>query len=518
MASKAKLRVGRLVKNTIAVKKELYQRIRVQIADRLGQHDREIRRSEKALSRLFSQKWAKTKSESFQKALERSKLVFWGDFHGVRQSQKTLLRWLEEQGENQQHIVLALECFPSNTQKYVDQYLAGELSESEFLNRIHWRRVWGFPWEHYRPLLEWAKRHKRPVLAINAPGKKRTLAQRENWALQIISDYQAHHPHEKVWALYGEYHLLPQHFRKRLKEKSSALFILQNSDRIYLEKPGSRLQEEILKGPQGYFCLQNVPPWVKWQTYLLFLDLKEDQEIDEGLELTDHVLGWARVLSQELGLPLKENEFNVYTSDEAALWEKLKKESVVIQLFYRNLLEEGFSFVSPAEGWAYLSRISVNESAGLAMQMLFIQQHPEFRWPISESHSWDKLIWIFAISYLGSKIINPHRKTPTLQQLQKRVRSSVRPFERQAARLAVAFSLKKSLGESHDIFEKTHSERVRFLAAKWLAGLWGEKLYNAYHQKALSAENLKSFLARNPNQDHFDVILHQLLEIVNEVN
>lgn len=501
---------------SMAIKKELYHRIRRQISDRLGQRDQEIKRSERALSRLFSDKWVKVQKEHFRLALEQSSLVFWGDFHGVRQSQKTLLRWLETQDSKDSNLVLALECFPSNSQKWLDAYLAGELSESDFLEKIRWTRTWGFPWEHYRPLLEWARRFRRPVLAVNAPLNRTRLKDRESWTLRLLEQYRAENPGCRIWVLYGEYHLLPQHFQRRLKNAEEALFVLQNSDRLYLKKNSVSAHEEVFRGPRRYFCLQNVPPWVKWQTYLLFLDLKEDQEIDEGLEITDHVMGWARILAQELGLSLRENELNVYANDEPALWEKMKKEPFEVQDLYRRFLEEGLSFVSPQGGWAYLSKISVNEAAGLALQVLFFQQRPELRWPKATRGFWERTIWIFALTYLGSKIINPHRKTPQLPQLQKKVRSAARPFERQAARLAVAYSLRKSLGHSLDLFDQTHSDRVRFQAARWIAGLWGERLYNAYHQRRLRAENLRAFLAQDPNQENFEVILRHFLEVLHE--
>ncbi len=513
---------GEPVKNMMAVKKELYNRIRLHVSDLLGRHDQEIRKSEKALARLFSQRWTKDSHSAFQESLTRSQWVFWGDFHGVRQSQKTVLRWLSATVQPEDSFCLALECLPTSSQKHLDQYLSGKLSEREFLSKVKWGRVWGFPFDHYRPLLEWAKVHKRPVLALNAPANNKTLAQREKWAINVLSDFQSKNLQSKIWILFGEYHLLPQHFSKRVPKRIKCTYVFQNSDSLYFRRPHPSDHELILKGPKSFYCLQNVPPWVKWQTYLLFLDVKEDREIEESHELTDHVVDLAKILAQELGLTLNENEFNVLTNDEATLWENLKKEASgrglpagsSPQYLFENFIAEGMSFVSPELEWAYLSRISVNEAASLAMQILYFQQSKAFRWPQSGPLFWDRLIWVLGFSYFGSKLINPHRKTPTLRQLQNFVRSSQRPFERQAARLAVSHMLQRSLGTDTNHLERTASDRVRFLALRWLAGLMGERIYQAYREKRLSLDNLKMFIGKDPNQKNFKVFLQELQEVL----
>ena len=94
------------MKKVETLKKELYLKARAQASDRLGLEDQEIRKSHLAWKRTFSQDWQKTKALVLQKKIETSDLIFWGDFHGVQQFQRNLLRWLKAQPDTT-HLVIA---------------------------------------------------------------------------------------------------------------------------------------------------------------------------------------------------------------------------------------------------------------------------------------------------------------------------------------------------------------------------------------------------------------------------
>lgn len=63
-------------------------------------------------------------------------------------------------------IVISMEMFERDVQAAVDDYLAGRIDEATFLEHS---RPWGNYAEHYRPIIEWAKANRVPVLAANAP-------------------------------------------------------------------------------------------------------------------------------------------------------------------------------------------------------------------------------------------------------------------------------------------------------------------------------------------------------------
>jgi len=63
-------------------------------------------------------------------------------------------------------VVLSLEMFERDVQYVVDEYLADLITESHFLASA---RPWDFYEERYRPAVEFAKAHRLPVVAANAP-------------------------------------------------------------------------------------------------------------------------------------------------------------------------------------------------------------------------------------------------------------------------------------------------------------------------------------------------------------
>ncbi|CCQ75169.1 ChaN family lipoprotein [Magnetospira sp. QH-2] len=65
------------------------------------------------------------------------------------------------------NMVLGFESFPRRVQPILDQWTSGQLGEAEFLDRVEWGTVWGYPAEQYMPLFHFARRHRIPMVALN---------------------------------------------------------------------------------------------------------------------------------------------------------------------------------------------------------------------------------------------------------------------------------------------------------------------------------------------------------------
>ncbi|MBA2485227.1 MAG: ChaN family lipoprotein [Nitrospira sp.] len=66
--------------------------------------------------------------------------------------------------------VLAMEMFGWDGQQALDHYLASQKpSRLEFLERSLWKQNWGGAFEDYEPLMQFAKDHQLPLLAMNPP-------------------------------------------------------------------------------------------------------------------------------------------------------------------------------------------------------------------------------------------------------------------------------------------------------------------------------------------------------------
>ncbi len=65
------------------------------------------------------------------------------------------------------NVVVGIEMFPAENQSILDDFQSGALSESEFAG--HWNRIWGYPYEIYKPIFDYALANNVPVKALNAP-------------------------------------------------------------------------------------------------------------------------------------------------------------------------------------------------------------------------------------------------------------------------------------------------------------------------------------------------------------
>lgn len=64
-------------------------------------------------------------------------------------------------------MVLGFEAFPRRVQAALDRWVAGDLSEADFLKATDWDAVWRFPAELYLPLFRFARMHRLPMVALN---------------------------------------------------------------------------------------------------------------------------------------------------------------------------------------------------------------------------------------------------------------------------------------------------------------------------------------------------------------
>lgn len=101
------------------------------------------------------------------KLLHGYDVVFYGESHGhpgVHLQEMKLLRALYEQDPRW---VVSFEQFERDVQGVVDDYLAGRIGEMALIDA---GRAWSNYAASYRPLLVFAKEHRLPVIAAEAPG------------------------------------------------------------------------------------------------------------------------------------------------------------------------------------------------------------------------------------------------------------------------------------------------------------------------------------------------------------
>ncbi|MCA8979319.1 MAG: ChaN family lipoprotein [Planctomycetes bacterium] len=118
-----------------------------------------------------------SRSSSIERAAELmadADVVYLGEEHDNDVGHSMQLAFTEELFRRRPGLIVSMEQFEADVQVFLDAYLAGELDEETFLA---FSRPWPNYPEHYRPVIEWAKRSGVPVVAANVPRRyARTVA------------------------------------------------------------------------------------------------------------------------------------------------------------------------------------------------------------------------------------------------------------------------------------------------------------------------------------------------------
>lgn len=96
-------------------------------------------------------------------------LVFVGEIHNNAEHHLIQAQILQAVIECCGPVDVAMEFFRTPQQPVLDRYVAGEMTESEFLEEVGWDVNWGFPYHLYRPLITLARENGSRILALNVP-------------------------------------------------------------------------------------------------------------------------------------------------------------------------------------------------------------------------------------------------------------------------------------------------------------------------------------------------------------
>jgi len=125
--------------------------------------------------KAFDSKGRAVKLEEIVEALDAADVLFVGERHDDATGHALEAELLRRAGERysqgggkRRAVALSLEMFERDVQTVVDEYLGGLISERHFLLSS---RPWNNYATDYKPLVEYARAHRLPVIAANAPAR-----------------------------------------------------------------------------------------------------------------------------------------------------------------------------------------------------------------------------------------------------------------------------------------------------------------------------------------------------------
>jgi uncharacterized iron-regulated protein len=99
--------------------------------------------------------------------VSKSKIVYVGEMHDVFAHHAVQLDIIVGLHRKNSKIAIGMEMFQRPYQDTLDRYIAGSMNEKEFLKSSEYFERWGFDYNLYKPILDFAKVEKIPVIALN---------------------------------------------------------------------------------------------------------------------------------------------------------------------------------------------------------------------------------------------------------------------------------------------------------------------------------------------------------------
>ncbi|MBL7666087.1 MAG: ChaN family lipoprotein [Bacteriovoracaceae bacterium] len=519
-----------MLENQISdIQVNLLKYLKTRVLDNETQLSKELKNYRKDQSYYNSRNFQICAEDEFIQSLICSNVVYIGDFHTFDHNIKNVLRIAQILNMNRAGLTIGIEFIQANKQKTLDHFLAGHITEMEFLDEINYTESWRFPWSHYRQIFDFCKKNKVSVVALNSEGK---LSARDKKAAALIATQMKKFPTKPLLVLFGELHILPNKIPQLVKmncSKTRHSIIHQNLDEVFLAT--LHIGEQIFKYNANEFCLNNSPPWLKYESQVYWYEnYADDPEFDlheytleNGLktfnnETQDNFLQVIKIyldLLKPQQLTQTLDDFNLF--DHKSIKQLKNKTSKLplktMQSFVKECIEKNESLRLPMTNSYYCSNYSANRMISLALVHIYFlcseqvnKLHQSKELFKTKPQFFTYFVFLFTHSYLLSKFLNPHRKCNLYSDFKK-----IAEEDRHAVNLLKLIDSKKF---ETSFFEKRSFFQV-YKMAKKMGALIGEHL----HIK-ISNEDLKigaDFFAKyfyNSNLD--EAAFYQLKNLAND--
>jgi hypothetical protein len=509
-------------------RRRLLRQIKGWVRGYVGRESPSIKSYSLPYEKEFIGRWRESNVDELFSEVDRSRVIFGADFHGFAQAQRTHLRVLRRLSAKKP-VLLALEIFESRHQKTIESFMDGTLSEDELLARVKWDSHWGFPWKQYKPLLELARRRGYKVVGINKCYGERTgqtLRRRDQFAAEKIADLIRESPESLVYVIYGDLHLASSHLPKlvlqTIKHKPRHVILYQNSERLYFSLAQKGLEKRVHVMKKGNrFCVLSSPPWVKWQSYLLFLEGTLDRDLfsDEAdIDLTAHIKNLIQIITGDLKIKIDVKDIAVYGPEDEGLEFALSKRLTKAELKTANLLKSsGRSFFIPDGGIFFLAHASVNHAATLAGEYIQARMSGRNRIVWSMPDDFSAAVWIETLSFFLSKFINHRRKPDTIRD----VRVKAPRLSREVILLVLEQKLDLlylKIGKRRGKTPFRPRQRASYLwAARILGGLYGERMFGAFQSGFIVRRDVLSWITQDVQRSGFSEVFNAAMKKLEKI-
>jgi len=110
-----------------------------------------------------------------------SRIVHVGETHDAMAMHEIQLQVIRALYAKDRHLAIGMEMVPVTLQETLNEWTAGLLTKEEFLREIRWYVTWNFNFGYYEKIFDFAREHRLPIYALNAPREVITKIRMRGW-------------------------------------------------------------------------------------------------------------------------------------------------------------------------------------------------------------------------------------------------------------------------------------------------------------------------------------------------
>ncbi len=95
------------------------------------------------------------------------KIIYIGEYHDKFAHHHVELEGIKGVYKKNKKLAIGMEMFDRPFQKVLDEYISGSIDEKEFLKKSEYFSRWSFDYNLYKPIIDFARTEKIPVIALN---------------------------------------------------------------------------------------------------------------------------------------------------------------------------------------------------------------------------------------------------------------------------------------------------------------------------------------------------------------
>jgi len=99
--------------------------------------------------------------------IKNNQVIYIGENHDNSSHHLVQLYIIKTLYNQNKRIAIGMEMFQSKFQDTVNDYIFGNMSEQQFLNKTEYNKRWGYDYSLYKPIIDFAKTNNVPIIALN---------------------------------------------------------------------------------------------------------------------------------------------------------------------------------------------------------------------------------------------------------------------------------------------------------------------------------------------------------------